>query len=236
MLARAGIDVVPVTGCCGSIVHHLGRANESDSFAAALVEKIYAEMQSGGLDAVVVNASGCGTHLKDYGFLFRNSGELAEKAAAVSRMTRDITEVIAEVGLPDVVVRPGMKLAYHSACSMQHGQKLEQAPRALLAAAGFEVVEVPEGHLCCGSAGTYNMLQPALATRLRDRKLANIAATGADLVATGNLGCMTQLGSASRDRAGPSPVSHGASSSRPIVHTVELLDWVTGGAKPSGLG
>jgi glycolate oxidase iron-sulfur subunit len=153
--------------------------------------------------------------------VFRDDTGLAAQAAAVSALARDVTEVLAELGLPPVgASAPRLTVAYHSACSMQHGQKVERPPRALLAAAGFEVREIAEGHLCCGSAGTYNVLQPEIAQRLRGRKLGHIARTGASVVATGNIGCITQL-------AGGAGV--------PVVHTVELLDWATGGPRPPAL-
>lgn len=222
LLERAGVETVAVDGCCGSIVHHLGRDARGRALAATLIDKLHSEIETRGLDAVAINASGCGTHVKDLGFIFRNDARLAARAAAISALARDVTEVLLEVGLPEVVEGRARRVAYHSACSMQHGQKLETAPRALLRAAGFDVAEIPEGHLCCGSAGTYNMLQPELAERLRERKLAHIDRTGADLVATGNLGCIMQLG-------------HGnaGASARPIVHTVALLDWATGGPPPA---
>jgi len=220
LLHRLGIEVVAIPGCCGSIVHHLGRAGHNDALAAPLIERLHAEIGAGGLEAIVVNASGCGTHLKDYGYMFRNDPALAQKAEAVSAATRDIAEFLAAREFPEPVVAPGLKVAYHSACSMQHGQCVEHEPRMLLARAGFEVAEISEGHLCCGSAGTYNMLQPEIASRLRARKLECIERTGADVIATGNIGCITQLAAASRV---------------PIVHTVELLDWATGGPKPSGM-
>jgi glycolate oxidase iron-sulfur subunit len=221
LLARAGVDVVTIDGCCGSLVHHLGREAHNRTLAAAVIERAHAEMERGGLDAVVANASGCGTHVKDYGYVFRDDPALAVKAAAVSAKARDVTELLAEIGLPPVAAqREPLAVAYHSACSMQHGQKVERPPRELLAQAGFDVREIGEGHICCGSAGTYNVLQPEIATRLRERKQAHIARTGAVAVATGNIGCITQL------RAG-TPV--------PIVHTVELLDWATGGPVPPAL-
>jgi glycolate oxidase iron-sulfur subunit len=160
--------------------------------------------------------------VKDYGFLLRKDPSYAEKAARIAGLARDITEVVALLGLKPPVegANPALRVAYHSACSLQHGQRVEREPRALLAAAGFAVVEVPEGHLCCGSAGTYNLLQPKLAAALRERKLTNIALTRADLVAAGNIGCITQLRGAAR---------------LPVVHTVELLDWATGGPMPRGL-
>ncbi len=219
LLKRAGAEVVEISGCCGAIVHHLGRERDASALAASIIERVAAELDGRGLDAVVANASGCGTQAKDYGFLFRNDAALAAKAQAVSAKTRDVTELLVELGLPPVRNASGIAVAYHSACSMQHGQKVEEPPRALLARAGYAVREIPEGHLCCGSAGTYNVLQPEIATRLRERKLANVARTDASIVATGNIGCITQL----------------AAGGLPIVHTVELLDWATGGPVPPAL-
>ena len=176
-----------------------------------------------GLDAVVINASGCGTTVKDYGFMLREDPAYAEKAARIAALARDVTEVVQALHLgptSGLITARNRRVAYHSACSMQHGQGIHAGPKRLLATAGFEPIDVPEGHLCCGSAGTYNILQPEIAAALRDRKLANIAATDPDLVATGNIGCITQLA---------------AGSAFPIVHTVELLDWATGGPKPTAL-
>jgi len=220
LLARIGWEVVPISGCCGALTHHLGRREEADGFAARLLEQLARASAEGEFAAVVVTASGCGTHLKDYGFSLRNHPQLGAPAARFSALARDITEVLAWDALPLRPITGLPSVAYHSACSMQHGQKLDELPRRLLRTAGFSVQEIPEGHLCCGSAGTYNILQPQLATRLRDRKLANIARSGAAIVATGNVGCIMQL------RAG---------SSRPIVHTVELLDWACGGPAPAAL-
>jgi glycolate oxidase iron-sulfur subunit len=221
LLERCGVEVVTVGGCCGALVHHLGKEERANALAAALVERLHDELAGRGLDAIVANASGCGTHVKDYGYVFRDDARLSAKAAAVSAKARDVTEVLAELGLPPVATRaPKLAVAYHSACSMQHGQRVDRAPRALLVAAGFDVREIAEGHLCCGSAGTYNVLQPELAARLRDRKVAHIERTGASVVATGNVGCITQLATAARV---------------PLVHTVELLDWATGGPRPPAL-
>ncbi|MEO8467783.1 MAG: glycolate oxidase subunit GlcF [Gammaproteobacteria bacterium] len=221
LLERSGVEVVVVGGCCGALVHHLGQESRAHALAASIVERLHAELTGGGLDAIVANASGCGTHAKDFGYLFRNDPLLAEKAAAVSAKTRDITEALAAIGLPPRAAGvPQLAVAYHSACSMQHGQKIDAEPRRLLAAAGFEVREIAEGHLCCGSAGTYNVLQPEIAARLRERKLANVARTHAAVVATGNVGCITQLA---------------AVEGIPVVHTVELLDWATGGPPPQAL-
>jgi glycolate oxidase iron-sulfur subunit len=220
LLERCGAEVVAVDGCCGALVHHLGKEQRANALAAALVERLHHELAGAGLDAIVANASGCGTHVKDYGYLFRDDAQLAASAAAVSAKARDVTELLTELGLPPAAPSARPSVAYHSACSMQHGQKIDRQPRALLTAAGFAVREIAEGHLCCGSAGTYNVLQPQLATRLRDRKLGHIARTGADVVATGNVGCMTQLAAGARV---------------PVVHTVELLDWATGGPPPHAL-
>ncbi len=220
LLTRHGVEVVIArgAGCCGALVHHMGKTDTSHAQAAANIEAWMRESARGGLDAIIVNASGCGTQVKDYGFMFRNDRALAADAARVSGMTRDITEYMAEIGLRPSV-RPGaFPVAYHSACSLQHGQKITALPKRLLAGAGFTVRDVAEAHLCCGSAGTYNIMQPEIATRLRARKLANIAATGAPVIAAGNIGCMAQL-------AGDTP----------IVHTVELLDWATGGPLPAAL-
>lgn len=221
LLERAGAEVVAVSGCCGALVHHLGREAQGHSLAAALVARLHGEIEHGGLDAIVANASGCGTQVKDYGYVLRNDAALASRAAVVSAKARDVTELLVELGLPPVVAgRAAPAIAYHSACSMQHGQKVERPPRELLERAGFAVKEIAEGHLCCGSAGTYNVLQPEIAARLRERKLGHIARTGASVVATGNVGCITQL------RSG---------AAVPVVHTVELLDWATGGPLPPAL-
>jgi glycolate oxidase iron-sulfur subunit len=223
LLRRHGAEIIVATGsgCCGALQHHLGDAAPALALARANIDAWESTLGSGGLDAIVVNASGCGTMVKDYGFLLRTDPAYADKAARIAGLARDISEVVAELGLkaPNSGLPP-LRVAYHSACSLQHGQRVEREPRALLVAAGFTVVEVPEGHLCCGSAGTYNLLQPELAAALRERKLANIMLTRADLVAAGNIGCITQLGS---------------NAPLPVVHTAELLDWATGGPMPRGL-
>jgi glycolate oxidase iron-sulfur subunit len=224
LLTRLGCEVVvaPGSGCCGALLHHLGDETPALALARANIDAWERARTSGGLDAVVANASGCGTMLKDYGFLLREHPAYAEKAARIAALARDVSEIVTALGFePQPGNLPaGLRVAYHSACSLQHGQNIDKEPKALLAAAGFAVVDVPEGHLCCGSAGTYNLLQPELATALRDRKLANIALTRADLVAAGNIGCITQL-------AGEAPL--------PVVHTVELLDWASGGPRPPAL-
>ena len=222
LLTRHGAEVVvaPGSGCCGALLHHLGDEAPALALVRANVDAWDKVRDTGGLDAIVANASGCGTMLKDYGFLLRSDPAYGEKAARTAALSRDVSEVVAELGLHGSSAVPPLRVAYHSACSLQHGQQIHGGPKALLAAAGFTVIEVPEGHLCCGSAGTYNLLQPELSAALRDRKLANIALTRADLVAAGNIGCITQL-------AGDAPV--------PVVHTVELLDWATGGPRPPAL-
>jgi glycolate oxidase iron-sulfur subunit len=222
LLSRLGVEVVVPKGetCCGSLVHHMGREEAALASARSNVDVWTREIEAGGLDAIVVTASGCGTTIKDYGFMLRLDPAYAGKAARISALAKDVTEYLATLDLPEPAERPGLAVAYHSACSMQHGQKVTRQPKELLAKAGFEVREPREGHLCCGSAGTYNILHSEIATRLRDRKAKNIAATKADVVATGNIGCITQIA----DHAG-----------MPIVHTVELLDWAYGGPKPVGL-
>jgi len=225
LLTRHGCEVVVArgSGCCGSLAHHLGREAPTLGFARANIDAWERERLASGLDAIVINASGCGTTVKDYGFMLREDGAYAEKAARIASLARDVTEVIETLGLSTPTLPAGTfkrRVAYHSACSMQHGQSVHAGPKALLVAAGFEPVDVPEGHLCCGSAGTYNLLQPQIAAALRDRKLANIAGTRPDLVATGNIGCITQLASG---------------CDVPMAHTVELLDWATGGPAPKVL-
>ena len=163
--------------------------------------------RGGGLDAIVINASGCGTMVKDYGFIFRNDPELAEPAKTVSSLTRDVTELMSEIGLQTPVNPTGQRVAYHSACSLQHGQQIRDEPKRLLRQAGFVVLDPPEGHLCCGSAGTYNLLQPEIARKLRDRKVANIASTAPDLIAAGNIGCLTQIASGTTARRSSTPSS-----------------------------
>ena len=218
LLTRHGCDVAVVDGvqCCGALTHHLGR--DALGFARANIDAWMRAVEGGGLDAIVINASGCGTTVKDYGFMLRTDPAYADKAARIAALAKDVSEVMARLGVKPTRAT-GQRVAYHSACSMQHGQRIHAEPRALLTAAGFELAEIPEGHLCCGSAGTYNILQPELAGALRDRKQVNIASTGAEIVATGNIGCITQL----------------QSPARPIVHTVELLDWATGGPLPPAL-
>jgi glycolate oxidase iron-sulfur subunit len=216
LLTRLGVEVVVArdAGCCGSLNHHMGQHDAAMSRARANIEAWSKE----DVDAIVVNASGCGTTIKDYGFIFRED-PLREKAEKVAGLAKDITEFLTGFGYAPTRDKPGLTVAYHSACSLQHGQKVTTDPKKLLARAGFRVVEPAEGHICCGSAGTYNMLQPEIAGQLRTRKLGNIRATKPDLIAAGNIGCLTQL----------------AGDEFPVMHTVELLDWMAGGPKPASM-
>ncbi|HET9628234.1 MAG TPA: glycolate oxidase subunit GlcF, partial [Novosphingobium sp.] len=221
LLNRCGRDVIfaPGEGCCGALVHHMGREDDALDAARRNVDAWTAEIEGAGLDAIIVTASGCGTTIKDYGFMLRADPAYAEKAARVSALAMDITEYLARIDLPPASPR-GLAVAYHPACSLQHGQKVTEAPKRLLAAAGYTVSTPSEAHLCCGSAGTYNILQPDIADQLGERKGRAIDALGADVVATGNIGCATQIA---------------RFSGLPVVHTVELLDWATGGPRPHAL-
>ena len=222
LLTRHGVEVVVSKGadCCGALTHHMGKEDLAHAAAKKTIDAWTTEIEGGGLDAIVINASGCGTSVKDYGHMFREDAAYAAKAARVAGLARDVTELMDEIGLARPVVETGQAVAYHSACSMQHGQRIKEPPRALLRAAGFLVKEIPDAHLCCGSAGTYNMLQPELAGELRARKVAAIESTQAQAVAAGNLGCITQIA---------------GGTGLPVVHTVELLDWATGGPMPEAL-
>jgi glycolate oxidase iron-sulfur subunit len=221
LLNRAGYDVVfaPGEGCCGALVHHMGRDADSLDAARRNVDAWTRTAEAGGLDAILVTTSGCGTTIKDYGFMLRGDPAYAEKAATVSALTKDISEFLIDADLPAGEGR-GLTVAYHAACSLQHGQKVTEAPKRLLAHAGYVVRTPTEAHLCCGSAGTYNILQPEIAGQLRDRKVANIARLQADVIATGNIGCAMQIGQG---------------TATPVVHTVELLDWASGGPMPAAL-
>jgi glycolate oxidase iron-sulfur subunit len=221
LLNRCGVEVVIAEGeaCCGSLTHHMGREHEAFAQAKNNIDAWTREIDGEGLDAILVTVSGCGTTIKDYGFMLREDSAYADKAKRVSSLAKDISEYLATLKLPEGAAPP-LNVAYHSACSLQHGQKIVRAPKELLAKAGFTVTDIPEAHLCCGSAGTYNIMQPDLARALRDRKVANIRRVAPDLIAAGNIGCITQI-------AGGIDI--------PVVHTVELLDWATGGPKPDVL-
>ena len=241
LLTRLGCEVVVAegAGCCGALTHHMGRTGESHASAARNIRAWTSEMDGKGLDAIVINTSGCGTTVKDYGHMFRND-PLAEDAARVAAIARDVSEVLAELmpeaevsainlakaeiggvdRVPDESAAGAIRVAYHAACSLQHGQKIKSHPKALLKAAGFEVVEPADSHLCCGSAGTYNLMQPEISGQLKARKVQTLEAKQPDIIAAGNIGCMMQIGSGTQV---------------PVVHTVELLDWATGGPRPAAL-
>jgi glycolate oxidase iron-sulfur subunit len=219
LLRRLGCEVVIPRGmgCCGALTHHMGREDEAHGFAAANIAAFLAEKPRG-LDFIVINTSGCGTTVKDYGHMLRTT-PLADQAAEVAGLAKDISEVLVKIGLPQGAPK-GLRVAYHAACSLQHGQQVKTAPKDLLRRVGFEVVEPADSHLCCGSAGTYNLLQPEISAELKRRKVATLEAKSPDIIAAGNIGCMMQIGSG---------------TGVPVVHTVELLDWATGGPKPRAL-
>src|SRR6056297_1151784 len=220
LLTRLGCDVVVAegAGCCGALTHHMGKTQESHATAAKNIRAWTREMAGEGLDAIVINTSGCGTTVKDYGHMFRTS-DLAADAAAVAALARDVSEVLSDLA-PEAVAPEALRVAYHAACSLQHGQKIKAAPKDLLGSAGFEVTEPADPHLCCGSAGTYNLLQPEISAQLKTRKVSSVEASTPDVIAAGNIGCMMQIG---------------GGTGVPVVHTVELLDWVTGGPRPPAL-
>ena len=220
LLTRLGCDVVIAEGqgCCGALTHHMGKTKESHATAAKNIRAWSREMTGEGLDAVVINTSGCGTTVKDYGHIFRNEA-LAEQAKAVSEIAMDVSEVLMKLDLPEGADKE-LTIAYHAACSLQHGQQIKTYPKDLLKRAGFNVVEPADSHLCCGSAGTYNLMQPEISKQLKDRKVQTLEAKNPDIIAAGNIGCMMQIG---------------GGTEVPIVHTVELLDWATGGPKPPAL-
>ncbi|MCC5985227.1 MAG: glycolate oxidase subunit GlcF [Rhodobacteraceae bacterium] len=221
LLTRLGAEVVVAegAGCCGALTHHMGKSTESHATAAKNIRAWWAELQGKGLDAVVINTSGCGTTVKDYGHMFRNHA-LAAEAGAVSAIAMDVSEVLQKLDLPAGGAPVPLKVAYHAACSLQHGQQIKTAPKDLLKRAGFAVVEPRDAHLCCGSAGTYNLMQPEISGQLKARKVATLEATAPDVIAAGNIGCMMQIG---------------GGTGLPVVHTVELLDWATGGPQPPAL-
>jgi glycolate oxidase iron-sulfur subunit len=220
LLRRLGCEVVIARGqgCCGALTHHMGKTAEAHATAARSIAAFMAEVRAGGLDAVVVNTSGCGTTIKDYGHMFRDD-PLAADAATVAGLAVDVSELLARLDLPQGAPK-GLRVAYHAACSLQHGQQVKTAPKDLLKRAGFEVVEPADSHLCCGSAGTYNLLQPEISAQLKARKVKTLEAKTPQVIAAGNLGCMMQIGSG---------------TGIPVVHTVELLDWATGGPQPRAL-
>ncbi|MGH6670409.1 MAG: glycolate oxidase subunit GlcF [Xanthobacteraceae bacterium] len=219
LLTRHGIEVVIAqdAGCCGSLVHHMGREGEALAQARANID---AWLAAGDADAIVINTSGCGTTVKDYGFMLRTDSAYAEKASRVSALAKDVCEYLATLPLKAASPDLGLTVAYHSACSLQHGQRVTRQPKDILGRLGLTVMDVPDGHLCCGSAGTYNILQPDIAKRLRKRKVGTIERLRPDLIAAGNIGCITQIA---------------AGTELPVIHTVELIDWATGGLPPRRL-
>ena len=220
ILRRHGCEVVVAkgAGCCGALTHHMGKSDESHKSAAKNIKAWMTEIERGGLDAIVINTSGCGTTIKDYGHMFRDT-EMAKDAATIAALAKDVSEVLESLDLVHVEM-PELRVAYHAACSLQHGQQIKGTPKSLLKKAGFTVLEPKDSHLCCGSAGTYNLMQPEISVQLKDRKVQTIEATKPQIIAAGNIGCMMQIGSATKV---------------PIVHTVEILDWATGGPVPPKL-
>ncbi len=221
VLNRAGIDAVLAKGegCCGSLAHHMGREASALASARANIDAWTREIEGEGLEAIVVTASGCGATIKDYAAMLADDPAYAEKAARAAALAKDPSEYLLGLNLTFTAPRR-LAVGYHAACSLQHGQKIVEAPKALLRAAGFDVRTPAEPHLCCGSAGVYNILQPRIASELRDRKARHLARLRPDVIATGNIGCMTQIGSATMI---------------PVVHTVELVDWAQGGPAPAGM-
>lgn len=219
LLTRAGCEVVipEKFGCCGALVQHMGRADDARATARDAIRRLLEAEAAGPLEAIIINTSGCGTTIKDYGHFFAGDPIEAD-AKRVSALALDITEFLERHGLPDGQAMG--RVAYHSACSLQHGQKVKLAPKALLAQAGFTVVDPADPHLCCGSAGTYNLMQPEISGELRDRKVRTLEATAPQVIAAGNIGCMVQIG---------------GGTGIPVVHTVQLLDWATGGPQPVAL-
>ena len=219
LLTRHGAEVVVLKqGCCGALTHHMGKVDESHRTAAVNIEAFAAEDAAHGLDAVVINTSGCGTTVKDYGHMFEGA-PLAEKAKRIAALARDVSEVLMDLDLPKLPDQ-GLRVAYHAACSLQHGQQIKTSPKELLRRVGYKVLEPADSHLCCGSAGTYNLMQPEISGQLKARKIETLEAKTPDVISAGNLGCMIQIGSG---------------TDIPIMHTVELLDWATGGPKPASL-
>ncbi len=224
LLTRHGIEVVVPKSidCCGSLNHHLGKSDLANQTFKKNISIWYDEYLNNGLDAIISNTSGCGTTLKDYGFIFRSDDDLKKKAKKISELTKDITEYLDEKVKLNFITRnineKKYKIAYHSACSMQHGQKIHKEPINLIKKTGNEVLDIPDGHLCCGSAGTYNLLQNDIAKKLLQNKIENIKKINPQFISTGNIGCIAQIASGIKI---------------PVLHTVEIIDWYTGGPKPN---
>jgi glycolate oxidase iron-sulfur subunit len=198
----------------------MGRAEAARESARANIDAWMREIRGDGLDAILITASGCGTTIKDYGYMLRDDPQHAESAKKVAGLARDVSEYVNKIKKLIAVPQAALVVAYQAPCSLQHGQKITGEPKEMLSKLGFVVKDVPDGHLCCGSAGTYNMLQPQLARALRDRKIANIERVAPDVIAAGNVGCITQIA---------------AGIDIPVVHPIELIDWATGGPMPGAL-
>lgn len=223
LLTRMGMEVVVAdgVGCCGALSHHIGRGKKARDLAKTNIDAWLIEIDRQGIDNVVVNAAGCGTHVKDYDFLLKDDAVYKEKAQKISSLTKDILEFISEHKLPALCLSNQPKIIYHDACSLMHGQAVILEPRAQLKAVGFDIIEIPGRHFCCGSAGSYNLLQPGMGNRLKDLRVNPInevsVSNQTNILATGNIGCLMQLASG---------------IDLQVVHTVELIDWATGGLKP----
>ncbi len=220
ILNRHGVEVVvpKKIRCCGSLAHHLGKNDDAHQDFINNINIWYDEYTKGNLDAILSNTSGCGTTMKDYGFIFRDNKKMKKKAKKISELTKDVSEYLSEsLNLKFKNKEKKLRIAYHSACSMQHGQKVHNQPINLLEKTKNEILEIPEGHICCGSAGTYNILQSKIAKQLLQNKVKNIESLNPQVISTGNIGCITQIANG---------------TNIPILHTVELLDWYTGGPAP----
>ena len=226
LLNRHDIEVIVPKNinCCGSLNHHLGKSDLAHKAFKKNISIWYDEYLKNGLDAIISNTSGCGTTLKDYGFIFRSDNDYKKKAKKISELTKDITEYLDENVKLNFIDNSAdgkkYKIAYHSACSMQHGQKIHKEPINLIKKTGNQVLEISDGHICCGSAGTYNLLQGDIAQKLLKNKIANIEKIKPQFISTGNIGCITQIANGTKI---------------PILHTVEIIDWYTGGPKPEVL-
>tara|TARA_Y100000590_G_scaffold469127_1_gene655009 strand:+ start:1345 stop:2640 length:1296 start_codon:yes stop_codon:yes gene_type:complete len=221
ILNRHGVEVITPKKikCCGSLSHHLGKNDDAYKNFKNNIITWYDEYLDGNLDAILSNTSGCGTTLKDYGFIFRNDKELKKKAKKISELSKDVSEYLSEnLNLKIKKKKKKYRIAYHSPCSMQHGQKVHSQPIELLSKTKNDILEIPDGHICCGSAGTYNILQNKIAKQLLRDKVRNIESLKPNIISTGNIGCITQIS---------------IGTNIPILHTIELLDWYTGGPKPN---
>ncbi|MEW5892508.1 MAG: glycolate oxidase subunit GlcF [Pseudomonadota bacterium] len=211
VFAKLGIQLVRAegAGCCGALAHHLSAGEEALAYMRRNIDAWWPHIEQGA-EAILVTASGCGVQIKDYGALLRHDAAYAEKAARVAELARDPVELLAGLDLTPLG-RPGggRRVAFHTPCTLNHGQKLNGRVETILSQLGYVLTPVRDAHLCCGSAGSYSVLQPAIATRLRDDKLAALSGGGPELIATANVGCQLHLA---------------AGADRPVVHWLELLD------------